>query len=392
MDKKKLILLVGALIVAIGTALAARSMFAGASAPEAEAAPVPQGPKVLVAKRGLPVGTIITADAVGYQLWPQEMVQDAYFVDGEADMTALLGTVVRHPITAGEPVTQGSLVSPGDRGFLAAALGPGQRAVTISVSQQGGVAGFVFPGDRVDLMLTQSVQNPGEGPNLQAAETILRNLRVLATDQSTESTTDESGKTVVKNFRTVTLEVTPRIAEKIAVAEKIGELSLALRSIADNQSDLERALAAGEIDLPDDATAEQEERLLRSAMAQPQEGATTYQTGGDVSRFQRSSVPSAPRAAAGGGGGGGNDQMAQAFFGRPAAPEHRGPTVNVTRGKSTTTVPIGKNGSAISMPAQPKSQFETLMEAAAQMQGAQAQGLGQAAGTVPGATTAQMIN
>jgi pilus assembly protein CpaB len=79
MDRKKLVLLLGALIIAIGTAFAARSMFAGASAPVAEAAPVvPEGPKVLVAKRALPVGTIITADAIGYQLWPQEMVQDAY--------------------------------------------------------------------------------------------------------------------------------------------------------------------------------------------------------------------------------------------------------------------------------------------------------------------------
>ena len=117
MDKKKLILLVGALIVAIGTALAARSMFAGAASPEVEAAPVePQGPKVLVAKRNLPAGTIITADAIAYQLWPQELVQDAYFIDGEANMDVLLGTVVRLPITAGEPVTQGSLVAPGDRG------------------------------------------------------------------------------------------------------------------------------------------------------------------------------------------------------------------------------------------------------------------------------------
>src|SRR5690606_40639183 len=110
---------------------------------------------VLVAKRALPVGTILTADAVGYQLWPKEMVQDAYFIDGEADMQTLLGTVVRHPITAGEPVTQGSLVSPGDRGFLAAALGPGMRAVTSSVSDKTGVAGFVSPGHHGDLMLPQ---------------------------------------------------------------------------------------------------------------------------------------------------------------------------------------------------------------------------------------------
>ena len=73
MDRKKLVLLLGALIVAIGTAMAARSMFAGSAAPDASAAPVvvePQGPKVLVAKRALPVGTIFTADAVAYQLWP----------------------------------------------------------------------------------------------------------------------------------------------------------------------------------------------------------------------------------------------------------------------------------------------------------------------------------
>src|SRR6187551_2634736 len=159
MDRKKLVLLLGALIVAIGTAFAARSMFAGASAPQADAAavaPQPEGPKVLVAKRALPVGTIITAESIGFQLWPQEMVQDAYFIDGEADMSKLIGTVVRFPVTAGEPVTQGTLVSPGDRGFLAAALGPGMRAITVAVSGKSGVAGFVFPGDHVDLMLTQS--------------------------------------------------------------------------------------------------------------------------------------------------------------------------------------------------------------------------------------------
>src|SRR6186713_3155950 len=176
MDRKKLVLLIGALIVAIGTALAARSMFAGAATPTVEAAttaPVPQGPKVLVAKRALPAGTIITADAVGYQLWPQEMVQDAYFIDGESDMNTLLGTVVRHPITAGEPVTQGSLVAPGDRGFLAAALGPGMRAITVPVSAKTGVGGFVFPGDRVDMVLTQTVKGDDDGGQpLKASETI----------------------------------------------------------------------------------------------------------------------------------------------------------------------------------------------------------------------------
>jgi len=337
MDKKKLILLVGALIIAVGTALAARSMFAGAAAPEAEAAAVEQGPKVLVAKRGLPIGTIITADAVAYQLWPKEMVQDAYFLDGEADMDTLLGTVVRHPITAGEPVTQGSLVAPGDRGFLAAALGPGMRAVTVPVSAQTGVGGFVFPGDRVDLVLTQAVAGDG-AQGLKASETILMNLRVLATDQQTETTTTEDGRTVVRAFRTVTIEVTPRIAEKIAVAQTIGTLSLSLRSIADNQAELERAIASGDFNLPANATREEEEALLRRAVSAPRDSQTTFVTGGDVSRFQRRTMPPM---------GGGNAAPQQAAGPAPAEPRaagqpvNTGPTVRVTRGKATVVEQAG---------------------------------------------------
>jgi pilus assembly protein CpaB len=334
MDKKKLLLLLGALVIAIGTALAARSMFAGASAPQAEAAPpVAQGPKVLVAQRALPVGTIITADAIAFQAWPKEMVQDAYFIDGEADMTKLLGTVVRFPTTAGQPLTQGALVAPGDRGFLAAALGAGMRAVTIPVSAKTGVAGFVFPGDHVDLVLTQSVK--GEGQPLKASETVLRNLRVLATDQSTETETAD-GKTVVRAFRTVTLEVTPRIAEKVAVAQTIGTLSLSLRSIADNQSELERAVASGEVKVPEGASKEEEERLLRQAMNRPIEGASSFVTGGDVSRFQRRSVPLTSEQMAQRVTSAAVGQVVQAVAPRPA-----GPVVRVTRGKETTEVSVG---------------------------------------------------
>ena len=353
MDKKKLVLLLGALIVAVGTAFAARTMFAGNPAPEAVAAE-PVGPSVLVAKRGLPAGTIITADALVYQQWPEELVQDAYFIEGESDIEQLIGTVVRHPITAGEPVTQGSLVSPGDRGFLAAALGPGMRAVTVPVSARTGVAGFIFPGDRVDLVLTQTVR--GEGRDLKAAETVLRNLRVLATDQSTEQTTDEDGNTVVRAFKTVTLEVTPKIAEKISVAQTVGTLSLVLRSLADNQAELERAIASGDLKVPEGATAEEEEKFLQAAMARPVDGGTTFATGGDVSRFQRKTIPEDPEMlyrkarerrdaeyAA-------ERQRSAAMAERRlavqerggAAPVPTGPTVTVTRGKKTTEEAAGR--------------------------------------------------
>ena len=340
MDKKKLVLLVVALFVAVGTALAARSLFVGTATPQAVAkVEQPVGPKVLVAQRALPVGTIITADSVSFQAWPQQMVENAYFIDGEADMAKLLGTVVRFPVTAGEPVTQGALVAPGDRGFLAAALGPGMRAVTIPVSAMTGVGGFVFPGDRVDLMLTQTV-NGAEGQALQASETILRNIRVLATDQSTESSVVD-GKTEVRAFRTVTLEVTPRIAEKVAVAQSIGTLSLSLRSLADSQAQLERVLASGDVNVPEGASRDEEEQLLRRAMSRPVDGATTYVTGGDVSRFQRRTPPLtseqlALRNTA-------NQPPATAQPGEQARPIPRGPTVRVSRGKSVTEEPAGGN-------------------------------------------------
>jgi len=337
MDKKKLLLLIGALVIAIGTALAARSLFSGAATPAADAAPqVPQGPKVLVAQRALPVGTIITADSVSFQAWPKEMVQDAYFLEGEADMAKLMGTVVRNPLTAGQPVTQGSLVSPGDRGFLAAALGPGMRAVTITVSSKTGVAGFIFPGDHVDLLLTSSIASKGanDAEPLKTTETILRNLRVLATDQSTD-TEIVDGKSVVRSSKTVTMEVTPRIAEKIQVAEMLGALSLSLRSIADNQAELERAVASGVLKVPAGATKLEEDRLLTQAMNRPVEGATSFVTGGDVSRFARRTVPAAaPRIAA--------VSMPAGISPRSFSEAPRGPTVRVTRGKDTVEVPVGK--------------------------------------------------
>lgn len=337
MDKKKLMLLIGALIIAIGTGLAARSVLSGSSAPQAGAmAPAMiEGPKVLVAQRALAVGTIVTQDSISFQAWPKDMVQDAYFLEGSADISKLLGTVVRNPITAGQPVTQGSLVAPGDRGFLAAALGPGMRAVTITVSSKTGVGGFIFPGDHVDLLLTQSVASQGGADTtaLKTTETILRNLRILATDQAT-STEIVDGKSVVKQSATVTLEVTPRIAEKIQVAETIGALSLSLRSIADNQSELERAVATGSVKVPAGASKIEEDRLLTQAMNRPIEGATSFVTGGDVSRFQRRTVPVAAPA------GPMSTPMAAGPSGM--SPRAIGPVIRVTRGKDTVEVPVGK--------------------------------------------------
>ena len=336
MDRKKVILLMGALLIAALTAFMARSMFTGASAPQAAAAvkPVETGPKVQVATKALPVGTIITADAFRYQPWPKELVEEAYFIEGQEGGLSneeLIGTVVRNAVTAGQPITQGSLVKPGDRGFLAAALSPGMRAVTVPVSALTGVAGFVFPGDRVDLVLTQVVS--GNGPPLKVAETIVRNLRVLATDQRAQASVDDKGNTVVSKYKLVTFEATPRIAEKITVAQSIGTISLSLRALADNAAELEQALASGDLNLPEGATPEQEEAMLRSIAQRPSAGKSSYATGGDVSRFQRSSMPAqTPIAVA-----------AETYrTQRQIEKIVKGPIVRVSRGGTTTEVEIGR--------------------------------------------------
>jgi len=310
MDVKKVALLIGALVIAVVTAVMAKNMFTGAGTQQAAAAPaVPMGPKVLVARKPLPVGSMIDADSLTYQAWPKELVQGAYYTQGgiDGDPLKMVGMVVRNPVTAGQPITRGTLVGPNDRGFLAAALGPGMRAVTVSVSQTSGVAGFVFPGDRVDMMLTQGVEGGGDGPQLKVTETIVRNIRVLATDQRIEQGKDKDGKPIAIPSQTVTLEATPRIAEKIAVAQSMGQMSLALRSIADNTAELERAVASGEVKVPAGTAPGQERQMRRTVPAKPQ----------------------AQMAMGGSMGSGGTG-------GLPI-----GPVVRVSRGNSVTVVPVG---------------------------------------------------
>jgi len=279
------------------------------------------------------MGTILGPDSVRFQPWPQDLVDGAYYKRGDvgADPLKLQGMVVRNGITAGQPITQGTLVSPHDRGFLAAALTPGMRAVTVTVSGATAVAGFVFPGDRVDIVLTQDVAGGGDGPPLHASETIVRNVRVLATDQRSDNTPTADGKTDVRNFSLVTLESTPKLAEKIAVAEKIGTLSLSLRPLADTTQDLEKAIAAGDVSVPAGTDPKTENSILLDLASRPQDTNPTFTTGGEVSRFQRTSVP--PR-----------NQVASQTLGAPSggAPAPvTGPVIHIARGNAVTDAPVG---------------------------------------------------
>ncbi len=341
MEPKKIALLVGALVIAAVTAVIAKSMFSQSAAPNAVAkmiAPAPTGPEVLVATRPLPVGTILGPDSFRYQPWPKDLIENAYYLKGKMEPQSLAGTVVRNTIAAGQPITQGSLVEPGDRGFLAAALGAGMRAVTIQVNgQAAGVAGFAFPGDHIDLMLTQTVV--GDGPPLKTVETIVRNLRVLATDQRSTQPVDDKGNKTVMTFATITLEVTPRIAEKIAVAQTFGQLSLSLRSIADNTADLDRAIASGEVNVPNGMDPKTDKMAIAAIASRPIDG-NSYVTGADVSRFQRRSVPLVPPSVTSNLNRLGTAVAMTATTGKVVTASSV-PIVRVARGNTVTEVPFG---------------------------------------------------
>ncbi len=192
-------------------------------------------PKVMVARKSLPAGTFLKPEHVEWRAWPKNGVAKVYLVKGKHTVKELVGAVVRRGISAGEPITEGRIVKPGERGFMAAVLTPGMRAVSVRINATTGIAGFVYPGDRVDLILTHKLKS-GKGVNRkthQVSETVLTGVRVLGVDQRTS---DQKSKGKIRVPKTTTIEVTPKQAEMVAVAKEIGKLSLSLRSLAIEQA------------------------------------------------------------------------------------------------------------------------------------------------------------
>ncbi len=227
MNVRSILLVVVALAVAGVTAIMARSWLGANQAQPVQVVAAPQSStKILVAAVNMPIGRIVEAEDLRWQSWPDDAVSENYLKQGVVKIESLLGKVVRHGMTIGEPVTQLRLVGPGERGFMAAILSPGMRAITVPINATSGIAGFIFPGDRVDLILTHSPRD-GDGKQRRASETVMRNVRILAVDTRTndQTTTPALGKTV-------TIEVTPKIVEKIAVLQRVGAISLSLRSLA----------------------------------------------------------------------------------------------------------------------------------------------------------------
>ncbi|HVJ52022.1 MAG TPA: Flp pilus assembly protein CpaB [Aliidongia sp.] len=240
MRPRTLILFFFALVVSGAMAMLANSWLEAQrqTIVQAEAPPPPPEVKparsVLVAHKALAMGELLKPDDLVWQPWPDNgNLGEGYILEGMRKPEDLAGWVVRSPFLAGEPIVEGRVVSPGDRGFLAAVLRPGMRAISVAISATSGISGFVFPGDRVDLVLTHSVpQEEGSdgGTSRQASETVQRDIRVLAIDQKVDT---KAGEPIVGH--TATLEVTEKQAELVTLAAEMGKLAFSLHSLGDDQ-------------------------------------------------------------------------------------------------------------------------------------------------------------
>lgn len=192
--------------------------------------------QVLVAKADLVVGTFVRKEDLHWQIWPEESVAPTYVTqgkkitelgEGEKKLTIkdFTGAVVRLPIAAGQPMTPGLVARAGDRGFLAAVLRPGMRAISIGVNATSGIAGFILPGDRVDL-----IWGVAKKTGTPFTQTLMTDIRVIAIDQKTQANKASPAKTV-------TLELTPKQVEALSLANSMGRIEFALRSIAPEQQD-----------------------------------------------------------------------------------------------------------------------------------------------------------
>jgi len=273
MKPARIIVICVAAVAAIGLALVVRAMGSPSKTPTAvAAAAVPARPmaKVLVAAKDLQPGQRLTEGDLDWKDWPVDEVNPAFITDGSVPLPAaaaataaakpadkpegavasvtraaadlatggakadFIGSVVREPILAGEPIVGRKIVRAGDSGYMAAYLEPGMRAMAIRVTVETAAGGFILPGDRVDVLLTRetNLSNVGaqEGDRSKfASSTVMQNVKVLAIDQSTRAGDDEQAVVGA----TATLEVGPRDAEALALAKSEGELSLVLRSYAD---------------------------------------------------------------------------------------------------------------------------------------------------------------
>lgn len=249
----------GGLIIAVVFAAIAAVVVLKMSGDKTAPAPVAAAPTdtksvtIYVAKAPIPIGTTLTRDMIATQQWPEHLALEGFMYTDQKDAAPVEGMVARGPFQQNEPLISSKLANPNDPNFLAGELPKGMRVVSIPIDEVNGVAGFVFPGDHVDVIYTHDVDkweyppatSSGDGSQTQSAptktkvtvtETLLTNVKVLAVDQraSGAGATDKNGNLVIP--RSASLMVSQTDAQRVRLGQKTGTLSLVLRALADKES------------------------------------------------------------------------------------------------------------------------------------------------------------
>ncbi len=185
--------------------------------------------QVLVAANSIKLGDALKASDLRWQSWPKNAALQGY-VTKEKNPKALSnysGAIARAPFLSGEPIKALKLIKASDGGVMAAILPTGMRAISTPIREETAAGGFILPNDRVDVIVSRKFRTARREEHI--SETVLTNIRVLAIGQTIEQ---KKGNKVA-NGKTATLELTPRQAELLSLAQSMGDISLSLRSLAD---------------------------------------------------------------------------------------------------------------------------------------------------------------
>jgi pilus assembly protein CpaB len=257
MHLRNILLAIGVLALLAGSSLALLwvtqrpAIVAAPSAPEPAAQAPAQAPPqarstILVAAHPIPSGTLLRAEDVTWKEVPAaEAKPDSIKREPDAEKK-YLGALAEKGFAAGEPVLGSGLIKPSDRGFLAALLKPGSRAVSIAVDAPQSASGLLLPGNQVDIILTQTFGEDSDPARKSVGETILRNLRVIAVDQrlGAEALPDAAKSEPAGSIpKTITLEASEREAEALMVASRLGRLEVALRALGRDVAESENRTA-----------------------------------------------------------------------------------------------------------------------------------------------------
>lgn len=245
------------IVLALGTAAIAAFLlkqYMDAQVPAQTAQAVQTGTRnVLVAARDIVPGAVLTADDIRWEPWPETLVDERFIVQpaqvesqaaGADPQQEFIDRIARRKIMLGEPMSREMVIKQGDSGVTAANIAPGMRAVTINVAPNQGVAGLILPNDHVDLLMDVSVRELVGLAGWKdvvlkyGAETFMQDIRVVAINQKLSHDPKEG---VAEPGNLVTLEVTPNQAERILIAQQVGTVSLALRSLVPGLNDKDKS-------------------------------------------------------------------------------------------------------------------------------------------------------